>query len=190
VTEPGAPAPKPRWLELTVGAAVLALALVTGARDLGLGIDNWDSFNAVTPGDPLPAFEVELDDGTPLRPADFEGQVSMLTFWATWCHACDLEMPTIVALDAHYGEDLQVYGVNRDSADDPRARRAMVEAHAAAKGMDFAQIYDDGTLAAAFGVERIPYMVLVDKRGEIRHLHLGRVSERTLRSEIDGLLAE
>jgi hypothetical protein len=33
-------------------------------------------------------------------------------------------------------------------------------------------------------------MVIVDKRGKIRHVHMGRVSERTLGKEIDALLAE
>ena len=180
---------KPRKLELAAGIAVLGLTLITGASDLGLGLDKWDDYNAVALGDPLPEFSVELDDGTPLTPASLQGQVSLLTFWATWCHACDLEMPTIIALDEHYGDELHVYGVNRDSGE-PNARRIAVQAHMIKKGMAFPQIYDDGELAQAFAVDRIPYMVLVDKKGEIRHLHLGRVSERTLRGEIDTLLAE
>ena len=45
-------------------------------------------------------------------------------------------------------------------------------------------------VSEAFDVEQIPYMVIVDRKGQIRHLHLGQVSERTLRSEIDALLDE
>jgi cytochrome c biogenesis protein CcmG/thiol:disulfide interchange protein DsbE len=174
-----------------VGASIVALALVAGARDLGIGLDNFDSYMKVTPGDPLPEFAAKLDDGSAFSPETLTGEVSLLTFWATWCHACGLEMPTVGAIAEHYGStpEVRVYGINRDSGS-PIERRKKVEAYLDARDLDFAQVYDDGRLAQAFGVEQIPYMVLVDKRGQIRHLHLGQVSERTLRSEIDALLDE
>jgi cytochrome c biogenesis protein CcmG/thiol:disulfide interchange protein DsbE len=175
-----------------VGGLVILLALVAGARDLGIGLDRWDSYNAVAPGDPLPDFHATLEDGRPFTPAQLEGQVSLLTFWATWCHACGLEMPTVAAVARHYAEagaEVQVYGINRDSGA-PAQRRELVEAYLAERELDFPQVYDDGVLARAFGVEQIPYMVVVDRRGQIRHLHLGQVREGTLREEIDALLDE
>lgn len=174
-----------------VGGLLVAAALIAGARDLGLGLDRFDDILAVTPGDPLPAFSLPLDDGTHFEPATLEGQVSLLTFWATWCHACGLEMPTIGAVDRHYADDenVKIYGINRDSGE-PRARRRAVEDYLAERSLSFTQVYDDGRLAQAFGVEQIPYLVIVDKRGQIRYLHLGQVSERTLVGEIDGLLEE
>lgn len=177
---------------LVVGGLVIALALISGARDLGIGLEHFDDLLAVAPGDPLPTFSTKLDDGSPFEPATLEGQVSLLTFWATWCHACGLEMPTIGAVAAHYadsGEPLVVYGINRDSGE-PQQRRAAVQAYLRARELAFPQVYDDGQLARAFGVEQIPYMVIVDKRGQVRHLHLGQVSERSLRSELDALLEE
>lgn len=190
MTDPTTGQGSSRTLERAVGASVLALALLSGAHDLRAGLQAWDEVVAVSPGEALPAFEVRVDDGSRLRSDELRGRVALLTFWATWCHACDREMPTIIALDERYDdEQLKVYGINRDSGD-PHLRRAGVEAHMAERGMNFAQIYDDGTLARAFGVEQIPYMVVIDKRGEIRHLHLGQVSERALRREIDALLAE
>ncbi|PRQ08681.1 TlpA family protein disulfide reductase [Enhygromyxa salina] len=178
-------------LQLVVGVVVVALALVTGARDLGISLDNWDSYTPVTRGDPVPQFATQLDDGTPFGPAQLEGQVSLLTFWATWCHACGLEMPTVAAIERGYAAEpgFAVYGVNRDSGE-IKARRKIVAAYLADRELGFPQIYDDGQLARAFGVEQIPYMVLVDKHGNARHMHLGQVSERTLRAEIDALLAE
>lgn len=176
--------------ELVVGVVVLALALLAGALDLGIGLQNWDSYSPVKPSDPVPEFRVRLSDGSVLDSSELRGQVTLLTFWATWCHACGLEMPTITAIDRAYaGTDLRVYGVNRDSGE-PREREAAVAAYMAKRDMGFLQVYDDGLLAQAFGVEAIPYMVIVDRRGDVRHMHMGQVSERTLRNEIDGLLAE
>jgi len=183
-------APRRRAAELALGILVIALALLAGARDLGIGLQNWDSYAPVKLSDPAPPFEVQLSDGSPLSAESLTGQVSLLTFWATWCHACGLEMPTITAIDRHYaGTDLHVYGINRDSGD-PRQRKAAVEAYMAKREMEFLQVYDDGQMAQAFGVEAIPYMVIVDRRGDVRHLHMGQVSERTLRKQIDALLEE
>lgn len=179
-----------RSLELIAGAGLVGLALLSGALDLRAGLQAWDEVVAVSPGEPLPEFSVAVDDGSVLRSAEMRERVTLLTFWATWCGACNREMPTIVALDEAYeDEQLKIYGINRDSGE-PQQRRAQVEAHMQANSMQFAQVYDDGVLARAFGVEQIPYMVLVDKRGEVRHLHLGQVSERSLRREVDALLAE
>lgn len=174
-----------------VGGLVVALALVSGLRDLGIGLDNFDSYMKVTPGDPLPEFAAKLDDGSPFTPATLAGEVSLLTFWATWCHACGLEMPTVDAIAQHYAAspDVKIYGINRDSGP-PAQRRKQVEAYLDARELALTQVYDDGQLARAFAVEQIPYMVIVDRQGQIRHLHLGQVSERTLRSEIDALLDE
>jgi cytochrome c biogenesis protein CcmG, thiol:disulfide interchange protein DsbE len=180
-------------IQIVIGALVVALALISGARDLGIGLQNWDSYIPVSRGDPVPDFATQLADGTPLSPAQLEGQVSLLTFWATWCHACGLEMPTVAAIERRYADEpeFRVYGVNRDGgASTSVERRRLVEAYLADRHLSFPQIYDDGQLARAFGVEQIPYMVLVDKHGNARHLHLGQVSERTLRAEIDALLDE
>jgi peroxiredoxin len=174
-----------------VGGLIVALALVSGIRDLGIGLDNFDSYMKVTPGDPLPEFTAKLDDGSAFTPETLTGEVSLLTFWATWCHACGLEMPTVDAISQHYATspDVRIYGINRDSGP-PKERREKVEAYLDEREFAFAQVYDDGELARAFGVEQIPYMVIVDRQGQIRHLHLGQVSERILRSEIDNLLDE
>ncbi|MFO7567486.1 MAG: TlpA disulfide reductase family protein [Enhygromyxa sp.] len=187
--EAEAPPPRRTGHEL-VGALLLALAVLAGARDLAAGVRNWDSLGPVGPSDPLPEFRARVSDGSVLTPAALEGQVSLLTFWATWCHACGLEMPVLSEIERRYaGTDLHIYGVNRDSGDMAQ-RRLMVEGYMRDHEIGFPQVYDDGQLAGAFEVEGIPHMVLVDKRGQIRRVHMGRVSERTLRSEIDELLAE
>jgi thioredoxin-related protein len=99
-------------------------------------------------------------------------------------------MPILSAIEQRYaGTDLRIYGVNRDSGD-PKKRKIAVEKYMTDHELGFSQIYDNGQLARAFKVEAIPHMVLVDKRGQIRRVHLGRVSERTLRNEIDALLEE
>jgi thiol-disulfide isomerase/thioredoxin len=177
-------------VKMLLGGLVVALALLAGGRDLGVGIRHWDDYNPIRLNEPVPAFETQLADGRTLTAASLEGRVSLFAFWATWCHACTLEMPTLVALDRHYaGADFDLYGVNRDDGR-PRERAAAVAAYIAEHQIEFAQIYDDNRMARAFGVDVLPTLVIVDKHGLIQHVHLGQVSERRLRREIDALLTD
>ncbi|HLT40672.1 MAG TPA: TlpA disulfide reductase family protein [Enhygromyxa sp.] len=189
-SEQASPGGRNHRIQQVIGALVIALTVLAGARDLTIGLRNWDSAGPVGPSDPIPEFTARVSDGTVLTPAALDGQVSLLTFWATWCHACGLEMPILSAIEQRYaGTDLHIYGVNRDSGETAQ-RQSMVENYLRDHQIGFAQIYDDGQLARAFEVEGIPHMVLVDRHGQIRHVHMGRVSERTLSKEIDALLAE
>ena len=172
-----------------VGAALLGLTAIAGASDLGLSLQSWDDYAPVGIDEPLPQFDVALADGGRLRSADLEGEVTVLTFWATWCGACGLEMPVLRTLDARLGDRVQFYGINRDSGS-KNERVVKIHDYAKAKGISFPHALDSGRVAAAFGVEGIPHTVVVDRRGRIRHVHVGRVSERRLGRELEALLAE
>jgi cytochrome c biogenesis protein CcmG/thiol:disulfide interchange protein DsbE len=180
-----------RSLPATIlGGLVIGLTALSAGQDFGVSFENWDTYGPIGPSDPVPEFKVRVDDGSVLNPKALEGQVSLLTFWATWCHACGLEMPVLAELEQEYaGTDLHIYGVNRDSGD-LAERQVAVEAYKLEMEIGFPQIYDDGQLARAFGVEAIPHMVLIDKQGMIRRVYLGKVGERTLEKEIDRLLEE
>ncbi len=60
---------------------------------------------------------LELPSVGPLRyqPADLSGRVVLVTFFATWCFPCVVEVPTLMALQRDYGpRGLQVVGVGMD----------------------------------------------------------------------------
>jgi peroxiredoxin len=172
------------------GCVLVGLVGFTGAVGLGLGIDNWESAQPVGPAEPVPEFEVRLTDGTWLRSGELEGQVTMLTFWATWCGACGMQMPTYAALEDRFADDnLQIVGINRDSLP-PGEREQVVADYSRRKDIEFPHALDDGRLAEAFRVSGIPHVVLIDRRGRIRHVHVGQVREKVLVREIDSLLDE
>jgi peroxiredoxin len=175
---------------LAAGLLLVGLVGFTGALGLGLGLDNWELAQPVGPAEPVPEFAIRLTDGTELRSDDLEGQVTMLTFWATWCGACSMQMPTYAALEERFAQtDLHIIGVNRDSLP-PGQREQVIADYAFDKDIEFPHALDDGRMATAFRVSGIPHVVLIDRRGRIRHVHVGQVREKVLAREIDSLLDE
>src|SRR5689334_19396735 len=64
----------------------------------------------------VPAFAATDLNGKAIDQTTGKGKVVLLNFWATWCGPCREEIPTLVALQEHYGQQLVVLGL---SIDDP-----------------------------------------------------------------------
>ncbi len=64
-------------------------------------------------GSPAPNFLLSDYDGNAVRLEDFRGKVVLLNFWATWCTACEAEMPDMNLLAKLHPDDLVVVAVNR-----------------------------------------------------------------------------
>lgn len=78
----------------------------------------------IMPGDTLPSFRVEMNDGTWLATSDLEGKVSVLVFFHTGCPDCRQELPVIQSLyDAYRGQgSVAFYCISREqSADEVEA---------------------------------------------------------------------
>jgi cytochrome c biogenesis protein CcmG, thiol:disulfide interchange protein DsbE len=175
-----------------VGALVVALALFGAGRELHQGITRWDRLGPLPPGGPTPAFEVLTLDGGRFGPHDLRGKVSVVTFWATWCGACQSELSDLEELQHEYtGHDVQFLAINHEGAGlSPLEAAARVKGFARARGMTLPTALDDGQAARSFRVGPIPHTLVVGRDGVVRHVHQGRVMSATLREEIDALLPE
>jgi len=117
----------------------------------------------------LPAFEATTLDGSTLRPGTLAGTVAVVDFWATWCGPCLEELPTLRRLGARHGDAVRLIGVNLDSQDeiDLPALREFIAAHE----VPGSQIHDgqgwQSRLVSAFGVEQIPFTVVVGADGSV-----------------------
>lgn len=91
------------------------------------------------------------------------GRPALVSLWATWCDACQKEMPDLAELDvwakAHGGV---VMGV---AVGEPVAK---VKTFAAAHRMAYPILVDeDFRLADALGEKRVPATLVVDRTGRI-----------------------
>ncbi len=116
-----------------------------------------------------PDFTLQSNTGSNIRLAEQRGNVVMINFWASWCSPCRQEMPHLNMLsDEFAGLGFTLIGVNVDE-DKKEADRAIQEMKVA-----FPVLFDaDGKIADLFSVDAMPTTVIIDKSGNIRHLHRG-----------------
>ena len=121
---------------------------------------------------PAPDFSASTLDGRTVSLADFRGQKRVVvSFWASWCGPCRLEMPALIKF---YGNnhsassDFEILAVSID--EDPKDAADF----ATAQKLNFPVVLDSKKrVANAFEVDGIPTMFIVEKDGKITYGHVG-----------------
>lgn len=133
---------------------------------------------------PFPAFAGELSEvpsvsppnfslpdleGQPRSLDEFTGQVVLVTFWASWCSPCIVEMPSIQRLAAAMADQpFAVIGINVGEGE----RR--VQTSAGRLGIDFPVLLDkDSATFGNWGADVLPTAFVLDRSGRIRHVARG-----------------
>lgn len=107
--------------------------------------------------------------------ADLRGRPAFLSVWASWCPSCREEAPTMARLARKHGRSVQFVGIDiQDRREDGRAfvRRF---------GLDYPHLFDPkATIATKLGVFGIPTVFLVDRRGRIAAVLVGKQPQAKL----------
>ena len=120
-------------------------------------------------GDVAPAAPFVDGDGTDVTFQDFEGQVVLVNYWATWCGPCEREMPSLAALQTARGDDaFKVVAISVDSPEDldyaeqrlGELSGGVLEFYRLADGPDGWQVVYDTGAGGGF-----PTTILYDKTG-------------------------
>jgi peroxiredoxin len=129
-----------------------------------------------------PDFTAPDLDGNPVTLSDFEGQVVLINFWATWCPPCVRETPRLVRIaDTYRDQGLVVLGVNTTYQDDPAKVRQFV----GDQRMGYPVLLDtDGAVGAKYPARLMPTTYLIDRQGRIVHTKVGEVDEATLAEQV------
>jgi len=138
-------------------------------------------------GEPAPQIHVETWEGGAIAEEDVRGQVVVLSFWATWCLPCRLEMPTLQRLHERYADEgLLVLGLVMDGHD-----RKTVDEFLAQFGITFAiAAPSSGIRTELGGIDRLPTTLLIDRKGRIRYRVVGLFAPSALTAGVRRLLGE
>ena len=139
---------------------------------------------------PVPEFELSdlYQPNIILEQDVFLNDVSLINVFGSWCIACEVEHPKLMAISRN--EDLNLVGIDwRDTRENGQLwlRRN-------GDPYDFIIFDEDSRLAIDLGVTGAPESFLVDKKGRIRYKHVGIISDEVwsniLRPIITSLEAE
>ena len=139
-------------------------------------------------GKQAPDFALKSATGENMRLSEYRGDVVMINFWATWCGPCRQEMPLLDELYNRYQRvGFNLLGVNIDD-DSSRAMKMANEL-----GVSFPVLFDARKeVSKLYEVNAMPVTVLVDREGNVRHVHHGYKPgyEEKYLDEIRSLLRE
>jgi len=114
-------------------------------------------------------FTLPSNGANNLRLQEQAGNVILINFWASWCAPCREEMPYLNAIHDEYADlGLIVWGINVDEK--------QKDANKAIKRLkvSFPVLFDSANkVAELYKVDAMPTTLIIDRDGNIRHLHRG-----------------
>lgn len=134
-----------------------------------------------------PDFSLLDLDGKTVRLSDFNGQVRIVDFWATWCPPCRKEIPHFQALHEKYGTGgLTVIGVALDETGAEVVRPFVEE-----QRMTYTSVIGSQDVARQYGgIEAIPTTFVIDKQGKVFRKYVGYRDYETFEADVKTLLAQ
>jgi peroxiredoxin len=129
-------------------------------------------------GEPAPDFEVKDVEGKTLKLKELRGRTVLLHFWTTSCGPCIAGFPMLKERLAAFPEsDLVVIAVSIDESGDREKAMEAIRDHA----LPWHNVLDGGgwggTLARAYGVNRLPLDIVIDVQGVVRSYETGDLAK-------------
>ncbi len=121
-------------------------------------------------GTALPDFPIERLGKPSVMISEMDAKVILINFWASWCPACMVEMPSLAKLHASYkSQGLEIIGVNVDENPEiviPRTVKRLA--------LPFVMAVDSkGELSDLFDVHALPLTIILDRNRTILHIEAG-----------------
>lgn len=128
-----------------------------------------NKFKEVVVGSVAPDFTLKSLSGENIRLAEQRGKTVLVTFWASWCSPCRIELPHFQKLQQDLGENnVTVLAVSADSRLDDVSRFAKE------LSLTVPMLFDPGLdVNQLYRVRAMPTTFIIDSSGVIQNIHMG-----------------
>ena len=135
---------------------------------------------ATAAGKPAPSdlgFRLKTVDGRTLGPKDYEGQVVVVDFWATWCAPCHIQARILEPIHRDYkSKGVQFLAAN--VGEDESTVRSFLKG----KPFPYPVLLDpEDKVSSQLGVVALPTLMIIDKNGKVALFHTGVADGATVR---------
>lgn len=148
----------------TIVAASVLIGVIIYQR-----IPLWEAQSRVE-GRPAPEFVVINAEGEPfeVNQQTFQGKITVLSFWATWCVPCKVESPILESLYSEMqGKPFQMFAISGEQIE-------LVQGYSKEKGLVY-PVFVDSTSEVhnLYGVRGYPTIIVIDQHGRIDEMSMG-----------------
>lgn len=174
---------KSRVRFLFVLLPLLTFVLLVLFLALGLGRDPREVPSPLV-GKPHPPLALSAlhDPVLQLDATELRGRFWLLNVWASWCTACQLEHPALLALAQR--RLLPIYGLNyKDTREQGAAWLRRLGNPYEASFFD-----PQGRAGLDWGVYGVPETFLIDPEGKVAYKHIGELTPEVFAARIEPLL--
>jgi thiol-disulfide isomerase/thioredoxin len=151
-------------------------------------------------GLPATALKVDKALGNFSGLDSLKGKVVFLDYYAHWCHPCLAAVPGVITMyDKLHSKGLEVVGVTgiygffgEEQKITPEVELAKLQGLIKEKGMPWPTVVGPNTNNAAYGVSGIPHVVLIDRKGIVRHMYVGHTAAQAalIHRQVEALVNE
>lgn len=163
--------PSPSAIAALAALAAFTVWITWRAKAIEIRLNGHGGQATALDGKPAPDFRLASLDGRTLSPADFRGKKLVVSFWASWCGPCRMELPALARFyrQTHKSDaDYEIVSINID--DD----RAAAQTAATELKVPFAVLLDPASKTLqTYGAAAIPALFVIDKDGKVLHGQTG-----------------